>query len=121
MIRKAYDNQQNPQTQLKFFKNVFITVPIVIYVKKEFYLLKALNDKIRYLKASGLVKFWHFQDVEQRFLDPKNQDDHPKVLNFKMFIGCFQVLSLGCILSCFVFIFEKTCKAKSLMMLANKT
>lgn len=82
---------------------------MVIYVKKDFYLLDALNEKIEILKAAGLIDFWHFQHVNKGILKAKNYL-LPKVLKLGQLAGSFQILTFGCIVSCFIFICEVSIK-----------
>lgn len=77
----------------------------MIYSKKNFYLLDALDEKIDILKAAGLIEFWHFQDVDKRFLNVKEPKD-PKVLTTKHLMGCFHILFFGCVASFMVLLFE---------------
>lgn len=70
----------------------------MIYTVKDFYLYKALNERIELLKSAGLVDFWHFQDIEKRFGDEKEKMQ-PKVLKLSHFVGSFQILLIGWVIS----------------------
>lgn len=83
-----------------------MTFPVVIYSRKDFYLLDSLNEKIEELKAAGLMDYWHFKAVDGRFLKLDAFQD-PAVLKLRSFLGCFQVLSCGFIASLLVFMAEK--------------
>jgi hypothetical protein len=85
-------------------KETFATIPIVIYTKKDFYLLDAMNEKVENLKNSGLIIYWH-QKTLRRKSHHRNQNE-PKVISLKGSIGSFQLLLCEFILSFVVFVFE---------------
>lgn len=85
-------------------KEIFKMIPLVIYSSKNFFLLDAINQKIEVLKASGLIEFWHFQDVDRRNL---KTSEGPKVLTFNHLLGIFEILSYGYAFSFSVFMLEK--------------
>lgn len=82
---------------------------MVIYVKKDFYLLDALNEKVEILKAAGLIDFWHFRHVNKGVLNVK---DYllPKVLTLGQLMGSFQILTFGCMVGCLTLICEISVK-----------
>lgn len=80
-------------------------IPIVIYSRKNYFLLDAFNDKIKFMRAAGLVEFWHYQNVDRKFLNFKVFDG-PKVLTFDQLVGCFGILVLGLIAGFISFLFE---------------
>lgn len=90
-----YINQISPRDQRsKICKDVFMTIPIVAYAKKDFYLLDAINEKIEALSAAGLIDFWHYQNIQKELLNAKVQH-YPEVLTLEQMIGCFQILFIG--------------------------
>lgn len=99
-------NQKNDKiSRYEICKEFVTTIPVVIYTKKDFYLLNALDEKIRLLKAAGLIDFWNFQDVDKRFLndpDPKT----PKTLQLHHLFGCFQILIAGWLVGLANFVVE---------------
>lgn len=78
----------------KICKDVFMTIPIVAYAKKDFYLLDAINEKIEALTAAGLIDFWHYQNIRKDLLSAK-VERHPEVLTLTQTIGCFQIVFIG--------------------------
>lgn len=112
MLMRSFHRPDSERSSKKFFKYDFMMVPIVIFTKKEFYLLKAINGKLESLKASGLMTLWHAQDTEKQFEHSKEQKEHPKLLTLEMLTGCFQVLIAGYLLSCIIFLIE-TKRAKN--------
>jgi hypothetical protein len=90
----------------KEYRNVickvsFMTNPSVVYAKRDFYLLKAINEQIDIYKTSGLIDYWHSFDVDQRILNEK-EPNHPKALKLQSLVGTFQILMFGLALG-FVF------------------
>lgn len=80
-----------------------MTVPIVIYAKKHFYLIQAMNEKIESLKVAGLIDYWY---SSQFLKDFTKQQKSPEVLTMHHLSGCFQIWASGCAFSCFVFFAE---------------
>jgi hypothetical protein len=54
-----YSNQQKPKENRNVVsKEMFVSVPTVVYVKKDFYLLEAFNKKIEAFKSGALAKIF---------------------------------------------------------------
>lgn len=101
-----YHNQNSPKDRRQLIcKEQFLTIPIVIYAKRDFYLLNALSENIEKFQESGLVGFWKSQDIDVRAMKAKSQDP-PKVLVLSQLAGCFQFLLLGLATSFVVFVIE---------------
>lgn len=101
-----YINQKRSRnSQHKICKEAIFTIPVVIYTKKDFYMIDALNNKIGILKAAGLIEFWHLKDLDKGLLNVKESND-PKVLKMEYIIGSFYVLLLGCLACIFIFLIE---------------
>jgi hypothetical protein len=49
-------------------KEIFNSFPVVIYVRKNFYLTDEIDKKIEILQAAGLIDHWHSQIIDPRFL-----------------------------------------------------
>ena len=88
---------------LKICKEVIVTIPAVIYTRKDFYLLQELNYKLVILRNSGLIDFWNFQETYQ-----VNDDSAVETKKLMMgdLIGCFQILIFGLIASFAAFVIE---------------
>lgn len=82
-----------------------MTVPIVIYMRKDFFLLESLNKKIKMMKVAGLIDLWRRQDNDEHVLHIK-EPKHPKVLTLKHLYGSFYVLGCGMGLSAVVLMIE---------------
>lgn len=97
-----YDNQFKPEQSRFFFsKDVFLMMPVVIYSRKNFFLMKALNKEIEKLKSAGLIEFWKFKETKI-----KTSATQPKVYSFQRLVACFEILAIGFIASILVFVIE---------------
>lgn len=106
LLRTLYFNQiSSKESRFVICKEVFMTIPIVIYTLKDFYLLDSLNDKIEMLKSAGLIDKWHFNNIKKDFMkiDLLKQ---PKVLTIRQLLGCFRLLCFGCLIGFVVFASE---------------
>lgn len=102
-----YTNQISSKAmQNKFCPDTFLTIPVVIYTSKNFYLLNALNEKIQILKAAGLINFWHFEKYFDTRILKMKESKSPKVLTIKHFEGCFGILIFGSAVGSLVFVAE---------------
>lgn len=102
-------NQQPRFNDMFVCKEVFMSVPIVIFTAKDSFLIDALNEKIGYLKSAGLIEYWHMNMLEKSKMEPK-QSKIPKVIRTRHLSGCFQVWIAGLALSTFILIFEVVVK-----------
>lgn len=90
-----YENlQMTKENQRSICRETVMTIPLVIYTKKDFYLLDALNEKIEMFKASGLIRFWQYQDVDKALLRTKESRE-PKVFTINELLGSFKLLFVG--------------------------
>lgn len=85
-----------------------MSISIVMYTQKNFYLTEALNEKISLFQAAGLIQYWHIYE-RKNFIDNSNP---PKILTFHQLLGAFQILLCGCGISALVFIAEIIAKTK---------
>jgi hypothetical protein len=76
---------------------------MVIYARKDFYLLDPINDKIEALKASGIINYLYFRSKKKNSVSLSKTT---KVLSLKSLFGSFQLLFFGCFVSFSVFISE---------------
>lgn len=110
LLRALFFNQQRPRNfQYHICNDVFMTIPVVIYARKNFYLIEELNEKIGILKSAGLINFWHFQPINKRISLKSSERDKtaaPKVLRLHQLIGTFETLGIGILISSVTFILE---------------
>lgn len=88
-----YLNQISNTTKTAFCKEVFMTIPVVVYTRQDFYLLNALNDRINELRASGLIDFWASLDIKRA--ENKPESPHPRTLKLEDFKGSFYIAIIG--------------------------
>lgn len=106
LMRILYINQQkHRRVHYKISKKIFLTLPSVIYAKKNFYLLQAIDEVIEILSCAGLIEFWHNKYIDKRFLNIRDPP-FPKRLGLHHLSGCFLILSYGLGLSFAVFLGE---------------
>lgn len=98
-------NMQNVgSSKVKILNEVLMTMPSVMYTRKNFHLLQAIDEKIENLKAAGLITFWYYRALNKQ-MKVKEQEP-PQKLSFNHLSGCFEVWATGCLISFVVFIFE---------------
>lgn len=91
-------------TNFQICRERYVGIPIVMYAKKNFYLLPTINDKIELLRGAGLIEYWHSLSFIEKSLN--QQSNTPKILTMGHLSGCFIIWIGGCFISCFAFIFE---------------
>lgn len=101
-----YANQRRyNQTQYLICKEIFLMFPVVMYVRKDFYLTSAINRKIEILQAAGLIDYWHSQIIDVRFLKiPESKQ--PQGIKLKYLTGCFYIWIIYCGLAFLIFVGE---------------
>jgi hypothetical protein len=83
-------------------KQIFGTIPIVIYTQKNFYLLEEINEGIMQIMAAGLTDVWQYNDRKHTEIESSRE----KVIKLSHLIGCFQLFVMGLIIAVIVFILE---------------
>ena len=101
-----YQNQQNFNgTRYLICKEIFLTIPVVVYVRKRFFLLQPLNERIAMLEAGGLINYWHSLIIDERFLKVIESQE-PSAIEIHHLSGGFFLLLFGCLISSLAFICE---------------
>lgn len=103
--RIMYLNRIHPDQQISTMKAPLASIPIVIYTRKNFFLLDALNKKIDTFKAAGLIDYWFLKEYDIANATTMLVEG-PKQLTVHKLAGCFKILGLGCGISLVVFIVE---------------
>lgn len=104
-----YMNQISNTSKVNICKEVFLTIPVVVYARQDCYLLGALNKHIDNLKASGLIDSWAAQDIRKNH-EIKPETSQPKVLQLYDFKGSFYILTIGWLLGFAAFVSEHVTK-----------
>lgn len=91
----------------KVCKEIFLTLPNVIYVSKNFYLTDKINLAISHLQSTGLIEYWNAKDTgKDKLWISDGDDDEPKVMIIEHVIGHFQLLAGGLLAAVLVFLVE---------------
>lgn len=104
------ENQYN--YTFKICKEIFLTLPNVIYVRKNFYLTDAINLVISHLQSSGLIEYWNANDIGKQSMWMKMKgdgDNGPKVISLEQLVGHFQLLGGGLLIAFITFLIEVFC------------
>ena len=89
-----YRNQKTYKSfVLKVCKEELLTVNIVMYFPKNFYLKGAIDNKLSELATSGFLKHWIDKYVDVRYLNIRNGVKGPKNLKLNHLFGIFNTLS----------------------------
>lgn len=79
-------------------------IPVVIYAKKDSFLLEAINEKIEAIQSTGLINKWHLENIDKKFLRDGNSD--LKAFSFEQLLGCFEILLYGLAACLIIFFIE---------------
>jgi hypothetical protein len=82
-----------------------MTIPIVIYTTKNFYLVDEINERLTLFSSTGLVNFWRYQSINLKSIRV-SEESSPRVLTFESLRGCFEVLFVGCAVASLTFLIE---------------
>ena len=106
-----YANQlRYNQTRYLICKEIFLMFPVVMYVRKDFYLTTAINRRIEILQAAGLIDYWHGLIIDERFLKVP-ESKQPQGIKIEYLTGCFYIW-ITCCVSAFVVFIGEILKAK---------
>lgn len=108
MTASLYVNQHAFQAKQKTFlicKEHFMSLPVVILTRKNFYLTEAINKKIGTFQAAGLIDYWNSRPIDPRYANIK-KDYRPGKLSLQHLSGCFILLFSGLLVTFVVFLTE---------------
>lgn len=121
-------NQNNEYNfTFNFCKERVVGISIVMYFRKDFYLIPAINSVIRNLVSSGIVEHLHKKYLDEEKLSARKTSERPKNLKIDHVLGIFQILASGVLLSFICFVVEiicghtKSAKAKKQKIETQKT
>lgn len=103
-----YTNQLNILSNKNVFticKEQFIAYPVVLFTRKNFYLLEAIDKKIQIFQAAGLIEYWNSKAFI-KIMKSNRALSFPTILTLKHLSGCFILLICGFSLSFSAFISE---------------
>ena len=99
----AYKNEViNNKVPVLICKEQLMSLPQVIYFKKNHYLVLTFNEKISMLNAAGLVDYWTKKYTKMKYIHGIETPREPKKLKISQLYGGFQIwlggLGIGFIL-----------------------
>lgn len=93
-----YTNQKLPKEKwFRICKQPLMSIPVVIYTVKDFFLLDEMNEWIEVLKSAGLIQYWSNQDIDMKYLKVR-EESSLKPLNLEQLQGSFELLLSGYVL-----------------------
>lgn len=90
----------------KACKENFVTVSIVMYFRKHFFLANVINDVISNLESGGFINYWHSSFIDKKFSQSEKIQNAPQQLTVAHMLGCFQLWAGGCTFAYLCFIVE---------------
>lgn len=87
-------------------KEQLLTIPIVLYFRKNHYLVKEVNEKISMISAAGLSEYWTKISLERTLKNVIKSKRELRKLNLHQLLGSFQIWSVGCIIGLVTFVGE---------------
>lgn len=100
-----YNQMHFNQTQYVMCKEIYMTFPVVLYFPKDFYLTGAINKKIAFLQAAGLIDYWHSEIIDERYMKVIESNE-PKGIKFQYLSGCFWIWFISCLIAVLTFFGE---------------
>jgi hypothetical protein len=103
------ENFRKGEKMFQICKERYKSYPVVLFARKNFFLMDAINEKILLLQAAGLIDYWNSNSFDKRiFMNQK----HPsrQSLTLTHLSGCFILYSIGIASTLIVFIFELVMK-----------
>lgn len=114
-------NQNNEYNfTFKFCKERIMGISIVMYFRKNFFLIPAINEVIGNLISAGLINRFHYKYIDKDRASMETEDTGPKVITISHLIGCFQLWAFGCAFGIACFLSELACSRWQKKRVANK-
>ena len=102
-----YKNQLNDRNAtLTTCKEQLLTVPIVLYYRKNHYLVKEVNQKMSMINSAGLSDYWTKIYLEKTLKSDHKSKRELQKLNLQQLYGSFQIWIGGCIIGLLTFVGE---------------
>lgn len=100
-------NQNNEYNYtFKFCKERVMGISIVMYFRKNFFLIPEANKVIRNLVSGGIIEFWHYRYIDEKYVNEERSPNEPQVMTVDQLVGCFQLWACGCFIAIFSFVAE---------------
>lgn len=89
------NSAKNDTNQNIFCKEYLMTVAMVAYLRKNFYLTEIVNEKIGIFHAAGLINFWDKRS-KTSIAPPTNDHNRRKPITFDNLEAMFTVFLYAC-------------------------
>jgi hypothetical protein len=100
-------NQRNEYNfTFNFCKERIVGIPIVVYFRKNFFLILSINAVIRNLVSAGIIEHLHKNYLDEKRLSVIKSFPGLKVLTLEHLQGCFELWAAGCAFSFAFFLAE---------------
>lgn len=107
MSNALYSNQINfKEFTYKTCKETLMTNHIIIYFRKNFYLVDEINERINSFKDFGITNFMKGRYADEKFRKVDGGSDGPSELTVEHFIGMFELWAFGLIVAFVLFVGE---------------
>lgn len=97
------NQQRDYNFTFKFCKERVMGISIVLYFRQNYFLVPAVNEVIRNLISAGLIEHWHYKYIDKKLLAQNLEASGPQVMTVNHLAGCFQLLTVGCLLASLCF------------------
>lgn len=106
-IEVLWSNQQNFGKFMHITcKEPMVLLNLVLYYPKDFFMIKAIDDKLNLMISAGLIEHWIKSEINLRFWKTSSRKRERKQLNYSHLSGAFWIFFIGCSVSINVFILE---------------
>lgn len=102
-----YRNQQHYKSfVLKVCMEELMTVNIVMYFPKHYYLREAINEKLSELLTAGLLQHSIKKYADTKYFNMASKGTGPTKLNVTHLFGIFNIWLIGCAIAIIIFTIE---------------
>ena len=111
---QKYFNKHNFKIMKR--QSPYIAIPTVFYFPKNYFLIEAIDEKIKALQSSGLIDYWTYNEhFDKNLLNQKHDHQGPKQLTMQHLMIAFQILLLGYFFAIAVLIAEHFLHKRKIM------
>ena len=96
-----------------------VGAPVVMYFRKNYFLVPAINKIIGRLISGGLITFYHQNHLKRNVKIEKDATGNQKALELSHMFGCFQILGCGCCIGLICFLAEFLTFAMKTFLMKN--
>lgn len=96
----------NQTAEFQICKESFFTVSVVIYYRKNYFLIESINNVMNKLVSAGLVEYWHRKFVNEDY-SKLRRNENRSAMTFDHLKGIIQLWAFCCCCSIICFFCEK--------------